>query len=429
MLYNLMHKNDICGILSLDKSSGDILKFTPKEKELLPYMGSADDSRIRKWWKTRAVPASRKLMMEKIREGGCYTPEEYLVKNLALSMTDAYWICPVEMNLKWEDVNLRNFSGINIITYHGNSSYDPNASLGGEMDKYWDLSGNVPVLYKKCSQYEGQQALNEVFASYVHSLQKNDIKAVEYKAELGKYENLSLCDCITDGNTELIPALEVSDSRKKANNTSDFEHYINVCVEFGIPEDIIRRQMDYQTLFDFVISNDDRHYFNFGVIRDADNLALLSPAPIYDNGNSMFFKDPVIYNRSTILERRIASIYDREEKMLVHVKNKDILNVELLPKPEEVKSFYIDGGISEEKASIISANYTIKSELLKDFQRGHKISVYVEKQKHDHGNGVNSVPEKRILTINDIKTAAEEELHNKTLKSDKTTQDHCSEEH
>ena len=33
-------------------------------------------------------------------------PSEYLVKNLGLSLTDYYWIRPVDSNLTWEKVNL-----------------------------------------------------------------------------------------------------------------------------------------------------------------------------------------------------------------------------------------------------------------------------------------------------------------------------------
>lgn len=39
------------------------------------------------------------------------------------------------------------------IPYHNVTSYDPNASLGGQMEKYWDFTGKVPVLVKESSKY------------------------------------------------------------------------------------------------------------------------------------------------------------------------------------------------------------------------------------------------------------------------------------
>lgn len=35
-------------------------------------------------------------------------------------------------------------------------------------------------------------------------------------------------------------------------------------------------------LTDFVISNTDEHLLNFGVLRDADTMKLIGPAPIFD---------------------------------------------------------------------------------------------------------------------------------------------------
>ena len=51
--------------------------------------------------------------------------------------------------------------------------------------------------------------------------------------------------------------------------------------------------MDYQIMTDFIITNVDRHRGNFGILRDANNLRFISPVPIFDSGNSMFFFDTV----------------------------------------------------------------------------------------------------------------------------------------
>ncbi len=54
------------------------------------------------------------------------------------------------------------------IPYHNETSYDPNASLGGQMDKYWDMSGETPELVKESYRFYGQQSLNEEFATIFH---------------------------------------------------------------------------------------------------------------------------------------------------------------------------------------------------------------------------------------------------------------------
>ena len=97
----------------------------------------------------------------------------YLAKNLALSMTDSYWIRPEESSLQYDDVKFSNLAMYHgkKIPYHNASSYDPNASLGGQMEKYWDFSSNVPILVKESYKYYGQQSINEVFATHLHNLQ------------------------------------------------------------------------------------------------------------------------------------------------------------------------------------------------------------------------------------------------------------------
>ncbi len=40
-------------------------------------------------------------------------------------------------------------------------------------------------------------------------------------------------------------------------------------------------------LIDAVIINTDRHHGNYGVLRDAETLEWISPAPIYDSGTSL----------------------------------------------------------------------------------------------------------------------------------------------
>jgi len=41
-------------------------------------------------------------------------------------------------------------------------------------------------------------------------------------------------------------------------------------------------------VFDAVIYNEDRHFGNFGVLRDNHSGALIAPAPLFDHGLSLF---------------------------------------------------------------------------------------------------------------------------------------------
>ncbi len=382
----LMHKNEPCGILSIDNTTGKFSRYIDNGNKLSPYLGSTDLKKMKIWWKSRAIPGSREYIRERINSLEAISPEDYLVKNLALSITDTYWIKPVDVEINYTDIDFfdpRN-SNVEKVPYHNATFYDPNASLGGQMEKYWDLSGDYPVLVKKGYKAEGQQAVNELFATKIHLMQDSNIAFSNYSISSmfnGGIE--SRCRAFTSPDIEFIPAYEIISSQKFSNNLSVYEAYINICSANGLDREQMQDFMDYQTLTDFVISNTDEHLGNFGVLRDANTMQLLGPAPIFDSGNSMFFSDlkKTPFTRAELLERKITSFYKTEEKMLKQVKNKKIVKSDLLPSPNKVADFYKENGIREDRAELIAKNYANKCTMLQEFQHGKTISLYNEKHR------------------------------------------------
>jgi len=384
--YILMHKNTPCGVLSIDRDSGALEEFKLTEKEYGPFLGNADERLMKIWWKHRAVPGNRKDIVEAIRNAACETNEEYLAKNLALSLTDTYWICPAGMDLAWDDVKLygKKYASDDYLIYQGGSSYDPNASLGGEMDKYWDISGEVPFLIKKAYQYNGQQSVNEAFATHLHKLQETSIAFAEYAVSSSDDgAALSSCMSFTSEKIEFVSAYELLRSSKKKTDLSNFGHYLDVCEKHGLDRAVMQKAMDYLILSDFAITNVDEHPGNFGVLRDTETMELIGPAPIFDSGNSMFFNCPTrdrALTRIELLEMNINSINKKEEDMLHHVADVSVLDYDKLPSHNDVVEFYSAHGITEERSIFIAAGYCNKLSLLQDFQSGIKVSLYHEKQ-------------------------------------------------
>ena len=388
--YYLKHKNDTCGLVRIDPADGKLLHFSIKEPQMLPFLGSADQDKMKQWWVMRAVPGSRKTTQELIRQAGCNTSYEYLAKNLALSLTDCYWLCPIEEIIRWEDINLYNVKVDDAkLAFHNATSYDPNASLGGQMEKYWDLSRDHAMLVKQAYQHHGQQSLNEELATRIHERQPADIPYVSYITSRLKGGGVQArCDAFTSEDVEFVSAYEAVESAKKDNAMSMYDTFIAVCEQHGMDRKKMQCFMDYQTLTDFVLSNTDEHLMNFGILRNSNTMELIGPAPIFDSGNSMFYADERTrpYDRASILERKITSFHDSEERMLSHVKNKKIVDMSCLPTPDEIEAFYIAHKLSSKRAAFIAKNYEIKLDLLKDFQAGRKVSLYLEKKstkKHD----------------------------------------------
>lgn len=383
--YILMHKNDKCGTILFDENIGRITEYHDDRNGLSPYLGNCDIKKIQKWWEMRAVPASRATMQQVINNANCLNTEVYLAKNLGLSMTDTYWIKPSGIDLSFDNVKFANLAAYSHgkIPYHNATSYDPNASLGGQMEKYWDLMHKTPILVKESYKYYGQQSINEVFASIVHSRQPSNVEFVRYTAEMTEDRGVQCkCPAFTSENIELLSAYEMVESRKIQNSQALYDEYINICVENGIDYNQIQEFMDYQTMTDFLITNTDEHLLNFGVLRDPNTMKLIGPAPIFDSGNSMFYSDgrKTPYTRAGILDIPITSFYKREEKLLGKVKNKTAVDLNSIPSAGEVKELYANAGIPEEKADVISKNYDTKAKMLSEFQIGKTISLYKEKQ-------------------------------------------------
>lgn len=401
--YSLMHKNDKCGTILFDENIGRITEYHDDRNGLSPYLGNCDIKKIQKWWEMRAVPASRATMQQVINNANCLNTEVYLAKNLGLSMTDTYWIKPSGIDLSFDNVKFANLAAYSHgkIPYHNATSYDPNASLGGQMEKYWDLMHKTPILVKESYKYYGQQSINEVFASIVHSRQPSNVEFVRYTAEMTEDRGVQCkCPAFTSENIELLSAYEMVESRKIQNSQALYDEYINICVENGIDYNQIQEFMDYQTMTDFLITNTDEHLLNFGVLRDPNTMKLIGPAPIFDSGNSMFYSDgrKTPYTRAGILDIPITSFYKREEKLLGKVKNKTAVDLNSIPSAGEVKELYANAGIPEEKAEVISKNYDTKAKMLSEFQRGKTISLYKEKQakKNSKYNTIVKEPEVKM---------------------------------
>lgn len=401
--YILMHKNDKCGTILFDENIGRITEYHDDRNGLSPYLGNCDIKKIQKWWEMRAVPASRATMQQVTNNANCLNTEVYLAKNLGLSMTDTYWIKPSGIDLSFNNVKFANLAAYSHgkIPYHNATSYDPNASLGGQMEKYWDLMHKTPILVKESYKYYGQQSINEVFASIVHSRQPSNVEFVRYTAEMTEDRGVQCkCPAFTSENIELLSAYEMVESRKIQNSQALYDEYINICVENGIDYNQIQEFMDYQTMTDFLITNTDEHLLNFGVLRDPNTMKLIGPAPIFDSGNSMFYSDgrKTPYTRAGILDIPITSFYKREEKLLGKVKNKTAVDLNSIPSAGEVKELYANAGIPEEKANVISKNYDTKAKMLSEFQRGKTISLYKEKQaeKNSKYNTIVKEPEVKM---------------------------------
>lgn len=352
--YFLMHKDDTAAAVTIDDVTGAMLRVAPQaQPELLPLGGRKSPDELRGWWQRRAVPVSQGIVQRYLEQMGLPTPQAYLVRNLGLSLSDHYWIKPVDAALTWSDVSLfsndfRDPVGALSFTQAAGdlpiahaSSYSPGSSLQGDLKKAWIISGGKRMLVKGNHGANSQESLNEVAATMLHRKQGR----MPYAAYLPyRLEDAAQYGCICEDfcseTLEFVPAIDVVQSEKKDNATSVFEHFIRVCEAHGLPETVTRPFLEYQILTDFLLTNVDRHLNNFGILRDSGTLRFVSMAPIFDSGNSMFWNTPRKPERDDLTRIEVNSFRGREAQLLDYVTVPELLDLAQLPTLEELRSIY-----------------------------------------------------------------------------------------
>ncbi|WP_181162626.1 HipA domain-containing protein, partial [Bifidobacterium sp. UTCIF-37] len=170
----------------------------------------------------------------------------------------------------------------------------PDASTGGDLPKRWTIrpSDGVRVLVK--GGRTGQEPVNEVIASRL--AERLGIPAVCYS--LGEYENRLVCSCdeMLDDREELVSAWQLLGSVKRDNRLSMRSQWERTASRFGCAPTAIRNATDDWLLIDYLMRNTDRHYNNFGVIRNVESLEV-RPAPLFDTGASLWCGELKVDNR------------------------------------------------------------------------------------------------------------------------------------
>jgi len=211
-----------------------------------------------------------------------------------LSLSDQYWVCPENLSLQWKDVNFFDnaFSNdIGEILFRGGyiendtvNLMSPDNTSDGWLRKKWVVFDGKRLLMKSGSGDYQQEPFNELVACAV--MRRLDIPHVPYTLTVQDELPYSLCQTFITPETELVPAWRVLQTQKQDGKRSSFMHLLNCCDTLGIPD--ARAAIEKMLVVDYCIANTDRHYNNFGFVRNVDTLEWLGLAPVYDSGTSMW---------------------------------------------------------------------------------------------------------------------------------------------
>lgn len=398
MKYILKHREDKVCEINIDETGNITGTGNIFNRELMPLGGNDSLQNLKKWWQRRAVPTTQAgvvYFLSKISK----TNTEYLTENLGLSMTDHYWVCPEEkeQDFNWERINFfeNPFEELKEPEQAMTRSQSPvpGASLSGDQKKYWFIKDGKRFLLKENEGPSSQQSLNEILATQIHKMQgKQPYTEYQLVPHPDGPEKGYCCisPAFTNARVEFINAYDLVTSEKKPNDRSYYEHFIAVCAEHGLLEERTRSFLEYQILTDFLITNTDRHFQNFGVLRDSESLEFLGMAPIFDSGNSMFWNYHTIPSEQEKLYAiRTESFRGTERELLGYIRNFDSpIDFDRLPSEEYLIELYQKDHMSEERLDGLVKVYQGKEMLLKQFLAERKLIIpgkkYVKKPRLSH---------------------------------------------
>jgi len=297
-----MHKNIAVADLTIDEDSGTIEKIgqvhNPAHLPIGttwvsgPESGKPERKKLNDWWVGRSIPASRENIQAALLQMNLLQTTELLSKCYGLSLSDQYWICPADSGLVWDNINFfdNTFSQDvgNILFGHEPAEQvnlmSPDNTSDGWLRKKWIISDGKRLLMKGGSGPYQQEPLNELIACAI--MKRLDIPHIPYTLTFDEELPYSLCETFITPETELVPAWRVIQTLKQDNQDSAFTHLLRCTDALGIPN--VASSIEKMIVLDYIIANTDRHYNNFGFVRNAETLEWHGVAPIYDSGTALW---------------------------------------------------------------------------------------------------------------------------------------------
>ena len=119
----------------------------------------------------------------------------------------------------------------------------------------------------------------EYYASQIAEAMR--LNAVRYELENWKGITASRCALFTSPDVSYVPIGRIIDG---VNLRKCLDYYDDLDRKRGAG---FGEQLRSMLVFDALIWNEDRHFGNFGVLRDNHTGDIIAPAPIFDNGLSL----------------------------------------------------------------------------------------------------------------------------------------------
>lgn len=276
--------------------STEVVAVHDDHRGLLPWGIVPDGEGLYRWLSSRSLPHDRRYAFELCASLSIST---YDVKGICdvsagLSLNDSYWVPRADDPCLFTEVNLFEngfFSSLADVAFSGAAPMGsrstfrcltPELTTSGTLRKAWRvMPDGARALYKGASRgwYPGEPA-SELVASAVAAACGLD--AVAYDIDLWHGEHCSTCGCFCSPRVSYVPFAA-------ATGITDLAGALAYASRLGQPS--LEACCD-MLILDSLIYNPDRHFNNFGLLRDSTDGGLLGFAPIFDNGRGLFPMTP-----------------------------------------------------------------------------------------------------------------------------------------
>lgn len=323
--YILMHRGTETVRFSYDLEAHAVKRIlSVPDKRRAPYAvfgmpGIVTSWAVDRWWHERGMLASDRQLRAFASAPVDRSQLTLKEKSYCLSLSDCYWVNDASCPLRWEDINYfdNDFShDLNLVpVVHAEprgstqvaQAFTAVDDTTPDVDqrKKWVISDGARMFMKAGGSRFNQAAYNEVVATrlYRRLLSEDDyVPYALYRDEIGTY---CASYSMIESGEELIPVYDIIRSKRKPDGMGA-AGYVAARVRstgamrvWGTPKrelSLLTARLrevgvkDPETFLskmftcDYILANADRHLCNFGVIRDAETLAIKRMAPIYDTG-------------------------------------------------------------------------------------------------------------------------------------------------
>lgn len=245
---------------------------------------------VNDWLRKRNLPPSREGLKELHKEFGRF--ENY--RNM-FSLSDQYWF---QRNTRetWDKLNFFTHTYPTaigdaqfapwMVTEEDLKAQSPDLTTNGVCRKQWiqDPETLDSYLLKARSVAHQQEPLSEVLTSLLLK-RMNILPFVNYELTVNKLYLCSKSKCFVTRDTEFVPAKSLFDMRERRAGETSYQHFLIVCDDYGIRG--AKEYLDKMIFIDALTGNNDRHWGNFGFLRNVEEPGgKLMFAPLFDFGSA-----------------------------------------------------------------------------------------------------------------------------------------------